>query len=143
MANTSGEETNILRRIMLRLSGPTMRLFRNNVGTAYIGQATTFRTSGIVNVDAGDVLVKQGRIFHAGLVKGSSDIIGIKSVIITPEMVGKPVAVFTAIEGKTKSGRATVEQIAFINMVNGMGGIAFIARNEEEAELLMVNALKK
>jgi len=140
MANS--EETNIIRRIMLRLSGPTMRLFRNNVGTAYIGQSTIFRKSGTVQVDAGDVLVKQGRIFHAGLVKGSSDIIGIKSVIITLEMVGKSVAVFTAIEGKTKSGRATAEQIAFINMVNGMGGIAFIARDEEEAEAFLNNYLK-
>jgi len=112
------------------------------VGVAYIGQSTTFRSSGTVHVDAGDVLVKQGRIFHAGLVKGSSDIIGIKSVMITPEMVGKCVAVLTAIEGKTKSGRATPEQVAFINMVNSMGGIAFIARDEEEAEAFLNNSLK-
>jgi len=139
---SNGEETNILRRIMLRLSGPTMRLFRNNVGVTWAGQATKFSKAGTVHVDAGDVLVKQGRIFHAGLVKGSSDIIGIKSVVITPEMVGKCVAVFTAIEGKTNSGRATPEQLAFLEMVKKMGGIAFIARNEEEAELLMNNSMK-
>lgn len=39
-----------------------------------------------------------------------------------------------AIEVKTKQGRPTPEQIAFLDLVNQMGGIAFIARSIEDVE---------
>jgi len=90
-----------------------------------------------VIVEAGDVLIHQGRFFDAGLCVGSSDLIGFKSVVITPEMVGTKVAIFLAPEVKTVKGKASPEQINFLNMVNSMGGIAFITTNEAEAEQLV------
>ena len=45
-----------------------------------------------------------------GLCVGSSDLIGFKSVTITPEMVGQKVAIFTAIEVKTESGKVSERQ---------------------------------
>lgn len=130
----NSEETNIARKIMLALgSNPAIRIFRNNVGKAWIGQSKQFTKPTTVNVKSGDVLIQNARFFHAGLCTGSSDLIGFKSVEITPEMVGKKIAVFTAAEVKTSSGKASPEQIAFINMVNKFGGIGFIARNEKEA----------
>lgn len=129
---SQAEETNIVRRILL-LGIAGIRLFRNNSGSAWIGASVVIKKSQSVWVNAGDVIVKQGRFFQAGLCTGSSDIIGFKSVEVTPEMVGSRVAVFTAIEAKTKSGRASKEQIAFIEMVNKNGGIAFIATDEVEA----------
>lgn len=132
------KETNIVRSVMLKLGSiKGVRIFRNNQGTAWIGKSVVFHDNRTVNVKKGDVLIENARVFHAGLCKGSSDLIGLKSVIITPEMVGKPVAVFLAPEIKTKSGRASVEQIAFLKMVNDLGGIGFIATDENEAfELL-------
>jgi len=127
-------EQNIMKTIMLALGKiPGVRIFRNNVGTAYAGAAVTFNQRGTVQVEHGDVLVKQARIFHAGLCKGSSDLIGFRSITVTPEMVGKTVAVFTGAEIKTKTGRVSPEQAAFMNMVNQHGGIAFVARSEGEA----------
>lgn len=127
-------EQNIMKTIMLRLGKiPGVRIFRNNVGTAYAGQAVTFNQRGTVQVEHGDVLVKQARIFHAGLCKGSSDLIGFRSITVTPEMVGKTVAIFTGAEIKTKTGRISPEQTAFMAMVNQHGGIAFVARSESEA----------
>lgn len=127
-------ETNIVRKIMLALSKFTnVRIFRNNTGSAWIGQSVKFTKRQTVSVEAGDVLVRQGRFFTAGLCVGSSDLIGIKSVEVTPEMIGKKIAVFTAVEVKNQIGRATKEQIAFIEMVNNLGGIGYIARNESEA----------
>lgn len=41
--------------------------------------------------------------------------------------------IFLAVEIKTAKGRATDEQINFINIVNKFGGIGFIARSAEEA----------
>lgn len=133
---SQAEETNIVRRILL-LGIAGIRLFRNNSGSAWIGSSVVIKKREQVWLNPGDVVVKQGRFFTAGLCTGSSDIIGFKSVDVTPEMVGSRVAVFTAIEAKTKSGRISKEQIAFIEMVNKHGGISFIATNENEAGELL------
>lgn len=61
-----------------------------------------------------------------GLCVGSSDLIG-----ITPR--GK----FLAVEIKTCKGRATPEQLRFIEAVRKHGGIAGIARSPEEALALL------
>lgn len=139
----STQETNIVREILLKLGSIVgIRLFRNNTGTSWIGASVVIKKREQVWLNPGDVVVKQGRIFKAGLCTGSSDIIGFKSIEITSEMIGKRVAVFTAIEAKTKSGRASKEQIAFIEMVNKNGGIAFIATNEVEAFSILESKLK-
>jgi hypothetical protein len=66
---------------------------------------------------------RNGQKVKYGLCKGSSDLIGweIKR--------GR----FVAVEVKTPEGRATPEQVAFIEAVNNAGGIAFIARSPEDA----------
>lgn len=133
---SQAEETNIVRRILL-LGIAGIRLFRNNSGSAWIGSSVVIKKREQVWLNPGDVVVKQGRFFTAGLCTGSSDIIGFKSVEVTSEMVGSRVAIFTAIEAKTTKGRASKEQIAFIEMVNKHGGISFIATNENEAGELL------
>lgn len=131
----NSEETNIVRTILLKLGKiPTVRLFRNNIGNAWIGKSVKFTQRQTVTVNPGDVLVQQGRFFTAGLCVGSSDLIGLKSITVTPEMIGKKVAVFVAVEAKTKTGRPSTEQVNFINMVNTLGGIGFIAKSDSEAE---------
>jgi len=130
----NSEETNLVRSIMLKLGKiPSIRLFRNNIGNAWIGKSVKFTQRQNVTVNPGDVLVQQGRFFNAGLCVGSSDLIGLKSVVVTPDMIGKKIAVFTAIEAKTKTGKPSTEQVNFINMVNSLGGIAFIAKSDSEA----------
>jgi hypothetical protein len=94
-------------------------LFRNNVGTAYQGQM------GSIN---GDRVLLYPRFVEFGLCKGSSDLIGWTEITITPDMVGKRIAVFTAVEVKTKTGRVSDEQKRFIKNVNDAGGIAKIER---------------
>lgn len=139
MSNST--ETDLVRRIMLALGKfPGVRVFRNNTGTAWQGNSVyNVPKAMTVNVNKGDVILKQGRIVHFGLCKGSSDIIGFHSVTVTPEMVGKTVAIFAAVEVKTPTGKATPEQKNFIAQVNGFGGIGFVARSEEEAEELFKN----
>ena len=86
-------------------------LFRNNVGVAK----------------------QDGRFIRFGLTKGSSDHIGWTSIKITKEMVGQKVAVFTALEWKDKTGKATPTQIYFVERVKLDGGYAGIVRSVEEA----------
>ena len=67
----------------------------------------------------------------------SSDLIGFTTVVITPDMVGKTVAVFTAIEVKAPDWKRSLNdkrekaQEAFINWIRTSGGIAGFANSIE------------
>jgi hypothetical protein len=127
-------EHDIQEQIRLKIGSQTgLRIFRNNVGMGWVGASVRISKSGPYYCNVGDVIVRNARPLHAGLIEGSSDLIGWKSVEITPDMVGKTVAVFVAVEVKTEKGRVTSEQRNFIDTVNKFGGIAGIARNEDEA----------
>lgn len=64
-----------------------------------------------------------------GLIPGSSDLIGWTKKIVTQDMVGKPVAIFTAVELKVKKRKPTIKQIIFIENVRKFGGIAVVVRD--------------
>ncbi|MGB4499394.1 MAG: VRR-NUC domain-containing protein [Methylococcaceae bacterium] len=64
---------------------------------------------------------------------GSSDLIGFQSVTITPEMVGQKVAIFTAIEVKTETGKVSPAQTKFVEMVRKFGGIGAVVRSVDDA----------
>lgn len=106
-----------------------LRLFRNNTGMGWAGK--------LLKRDGNLVILSDARPLHAGLIEGSSDIVGWKSVNITPDMVGKRVAIFTAIEVKTGKGKTSPNQLRFLEAVKVAGGIAGIVRNTDEAQELV------
>jgi len=110
-------ETSILKRIMLKCSRGASRLFRNNVGQYKTDEGDWVRY-GVCN-------------------PGGSDLIGWTQVLITPDHVGKTLAVFTALEVKAKRGKTTTNQLAFISMVKMAGGIADVVRSEDDAERVL------
>lgn len=121
-------EKNIQTRILLATGKhPNIRLFRNNTGQGWQGQ--TRREGNLL-------IVANPRPLQAGLHKGSSDLIGWKTVEITADMVGQHVAVFTAVEVKTGSGRTTAEQEQFLQAVRDAGGIGVVMRDESQVGLL-------
>lgn len=101
-------------------------IFRANVGQAWAG-------SSVERLPGNRVLIHGARPFSTGLPPGFSDLFGLVSVEITPDMVGKRVAVFTALEVKTASGRASDKQLAFIDAVNNNGGRAGVVRSADDA----------
>ena len=106
-------ETTILQRIRLAASSiPGLRLFRQNVGM---------------------LKDERGRTVRFGLHPGSADLIGWRTVTITPDMVGKQVAVFASVEVKTDSGRVKPEQQNWLEQVTKAGGLAVVARSPEQA----------
>jgi len=113
-------ESGIQKHIALAASANEFTAFRQNTGIGWQGE--------IERIGPRDIIIRNARPVHFGLIKGSSDLIGWRSIKITPEMVGHKIAVFSAIECKTKTGRTTEEQQNFINRVRGAGGIAFVAR---------------
>lgn len=100
-------------------------LFRANVGEAWTGD--------VKKMPGRKVLIENARPFSSGLPAGFSDLFGLVSVEITPDMVGQKVAVFTALEVKTANGRASDNQKAFIQAVNDNGGRAGVVRSAEDA----------
>jgi hypothetical protein len=127
------KEANIQNGIMIALSKVGATIFRNNVGLGWTGKAIKQTKEAMVKVYPGDVLVKNARPLHAGLCKGSADLIGWMPVVVTQDMVGSTVAVFLAPEVKTETGRASPDQVNFANAVNRAGGRAGIARNSDDA----------
>jgi len=119
-------EGDIQKKIMLALSSVSSRAWRNNCGNAWQGE--------IVAQTPQILTLRHYRNIRFGLIEGSSDLIGIQSVVITPEMVGRRVAIFTAVEVKRPSRSKTSEQQRrFIGMVESLGGLAGFARSPEEA----------
>jgi hypothetical protein len=108
-------EQSIQQHIRLTCSTGATRLFRNNTGT---------------------LRDQHGRPVSFGLARGSADLIGWRTVTITPEMVGQQVAVFTSIEVKTPTGRVKPEQQQWLDAVQAAGGIAGVARSVEDAQAL-------
>ena len=108
----AASEQSIQQHIRIACSTGDTRLFRNNTGT---------------------LRDQHGRPVQFGLCKGSADLIGYRSITITPDMVGQQVAVFLSIEVKTPTGRIRPEQQAWLDAIQAAGGIAGVARSVEDA----------
>jgi len=120
-------ENNITKKIMLTMSRLGSRLFRVNTGRAYAGRAKRIAGSR-------DYVIFQARHITMGLTTGGSDLIGWTPIEITQEMVGKTVAVFSAVEVKTPKRKATQKQLQFIERVTQAGGFACVAYSEKESK---------
>ena len=68
---------------------------------------------------------------------GASDCIGYRVIRITPDMVGKRVAQFLAIETKAPGEQSTEDQDAFIDNIRAAGGCAGVVYSVEEAARLL------
>lgn len=119
-----------MRRLQKLASSWGARLFRQNAGMAWVGNKIE-RGPRTVRLGPGDVVVRNARPFHAG-VSGMSDLGGWVPVEVTAAMVGTTVAVYTQVEVKTNSGRASADQVRWIDAVNSAGGKAGIARNDDD-----------
>jgi hypothetical protein len=60
-------------------------------------------------------------------------------MVITPEMVGQRIAVFTSVEVKTATGRLSPAQTHWLHAVRSAGGIAGVARSVADAHHLVAN----
>lgn len=80
---------------------------------------------------------RNGRAVRFGLAPGSSDLIGLRRIVVGPEHIGRTLAVFTAVEVKDARGRASPEQVRFLEVVRDMGGLGGIARSVEEAHQII------
>ena len=114
ISTLSNSETKIQQEIRIALGQRSdLRLFRNETG-----KLPDPRT---------------GRWVQFGLAKGSSDLIGFKTVKITSEMIGQDIAQFVSIEIKTERGKLTEVQENWLQKVHDSGGIVGVARSIQDA----------
>ena len=129
-------ESKIQTDIRDKLSNGRVRLFRNTVGQGLmIAHKHSFTTQAIIGkvIDLVRSLGGHAQRIKFGLAVGSGDLIGYRRVTITPEMVGRDVAVFLSCEVKTEKGPVREEQYRWAAHINSVGGIAVIARSLEAA----------
>jgi hypothetical protein len=126
-------EKDIMHRIMIALTGAGARVFRNQVGLAYQGQAERFTRRAQVRVGPGDILLRRARTLRVGLPAGSSDLVGWRSRTIDEYDIGKTIAQFVACETKSATGELEPEQRIFLEVVRDSGGIAIVARDHDDA----------
>jgi hypothetical protein len=99
------------------------RRFRINAGMGWSGET--------VRLESGDLLIRNPRPFH-GAVKGWPDLAGWDTVEITPDMVGKKIAVFVGEEFKTGKLKLSREQRLFRDCLERMGGIFRVIRKMKQ-----------
>ena len=80
-----------------------------------------------------------GRVVRFGLHPGCPDLIGWRSVTITPDMVGQTVAVFAGIEVKQPKGKhpVTPDQRHFLDVMAKAGALGGVATNPAQARHLL------
>lgn len=117
-------EADIQVAIQLALSRDRTRLFRTNAGSAWAGTIIERTPRRLVLVDYRPVRLG---------VAGMSDLCGWSPL--------GSLAVYTAVECKSATGRLRPEQCDFIDLVLASGGRAGVARSVEDAQHIINTAL--
>ena len=104
-------------------------LFRANVGKAWTGNK-------VVCCD-NMIMLSCARPFSTGLPIGFPDLFGFRTVEVTPEMVGKKLAVCAFLEVKKPGGRTSRAQEKMHAFLHEAGAVGGIARSAEEAIKLL------
>ena len=133
-------ESNVQRAVWLSaaaLAGTV--LFRANSGKAWLGSGPPRRlTDGSVVLPAARPVALGLALASGAPVVGQSDLIGWRSVTITPDMVGCRVAIFLSIECKrSTNGRTSSDQAHWLQQVQRAGGIAGVANSPEAARQIV------
>lgn len=110
-------------RMALNFSNATM--WRVNVLSGFSGYYQRHQN--------GDITISKPRFVSTGVPKGFPDLIGIKPIRITPEMVGKTVGAFFFIEVKSENGRLSQEQKLMHTLLKNQGALGGVARSVDDA----------
>ena len=114
-------------------------LFRANSGKAWLGMGPPRRlTDGSVVLPGGRPVALGLALASGAPVAGQGDLLGWRTITVTPEMVGKKCCIFTSIECKeSKGGKTSPDQIRWRDIVIASGGFACVASSSDEAKRIL------
>lgn len=112
------QESDVLKLVRFEASQKGWRLWRNNVGAGYLNDGRFVRF-GLCNESA--AMNRQLK---------SADLIGIRPRVITSADIGGTIGQFVAIECKGATTRIEPAQRRFLDLVESLGGLAFVSRGE-------------
>lgn len=124
---TGPREGEIQDQIRMAVDSPHCRFFRNHVGTGWHGVVDKKTTTG------GSLVLRNARKVTFGLEPGSQDLFGWVTVTVTPEMVGKQIAVVAGIEVKRPGKKPEPAQVRWAKNMAEMGAICIVATSAQEA----------
>lgn len=111
-------ENDVTDKFLVQASEAGWRLFRNN--------------SGVAKIDGRFVRFGLGNVSQAVNKKiKSADYIGVRPVLITPDMVGQTIGQFVSVEFKGTHGKVYPGQYAWMKLINQLGGYAIINNTGE------------
>lgn len=125
------KHANVVKTIQLALGNePDLMMWTN---------PTSFGWTGVVQARIGSrVILDPASGENFGLCEGSSDLILCIRRLITPEMVGRHIGQFGAIEAKTEASETLrPKQVIFLNNVREMGGVAGVAKTGRDAHAIV------
>ncbi len=129
-------ENAVKKRAMILLSQQKRCVvFVNVVGTAWFGK--------FLQMKDGVVTLLGGRRYPVGWHEGSPDVMGWKSVVVTPRMVGKRIAVLLGIEMKQPGEKPEPEQRHFLDRLTSDGAIAGWADSADGAAKIVDDYLEE
>lgn len=114
--------------ILAKCSRGDTRLFRINSGNAWQGD--------VVKHDGSILILRNPRAVRLAPM-GFADLAGWTTVAVAGDGGLDRAAIFTGMECKMGSGRASKEQRAFLDIVRAAGGRSGIARSVEDARLIL------
>jgi len=114
-------------------------LFRANSGKAWLGSgAPAWLKDGSVVLQGARPVALGLALANGAPVVGQGDLLGWRTITITPDMVGCRVAVFLSVECKrTAGGRTSKDQAHWMQQVVKAGGIAGVANSPEAAKKII------
>ena len=128
------DESEVQQDIQIEASKLGNKLFRNNSG------GCKDATGRVIYYGLGVISSQQNKYFK------SSDLIGFTPITITPDMVGRKLAVFTAVEVKKTKWKymATEREVAqkkFLDVVNMNGGIGMFCTSIDSYKKAIIDFL--
>lgn len=118
------------------------RITENDVKLALKKKLNGRSDTRIYSNPRGKTLTEYGAVLEFGCGgTGAPDFLGFHQVEITPEMVGKKIAVFLAIEAKKPGGKTDKERLEqqerWLRIAAGFGAIAGFAQSAQDAQKII------